>query len=346
MKVLGIETSCDETGIALYDSEEGLLAHRLYSQIAVHNEYGGVVPELASRDHVRKTLPLISEVLAEAGLQKTDIDAVAYTSGPGLVGALMVGACIGRSLAYGWKVPAIGVHHMEGHLLAPMLEPSPPEFPFVALLVSGGHTQLVQVDGIGQYSLLGESLDDAAGEAFDKAAKMLDLDYPGGPEVAKLAESGQMDRFKFPRPMVDRPGLDFSFSGLKTYTLNTVAEHALENGLPDDQTCADIACAFQEAVVDTLKIKCRRALQQTGFKTLVIAGGVSANTRLREQLETALAKIGAKVFYARHEFCTDNGAMIAYAGCQRLMAGQSADLSITVQPRWPLDTLPSLTDQL
>jgi len=346
VKVLGIETSCDETGIALYDSEEGLLAHRLYSQIAVHNEYGGVVPELASRDHVRKTLPLISEVLAEAGLQKTDIDAVAYTSGPGLVGALMVGACIGRSLAYGWKVPAIGVHHMEGHLLAPMLEPSPPEFPFVALLVSGGHTQLVQVDAIGQYSLLGESLDDAAGEAFDKAAKMLDLDYPGGPEVAKLAESGQMDRFKFPRPMVDRPGLDFSFSGLKTYTLNTVAEHALENGLPDDQTCADIACAFQEAVVDTLKIKCRRALQQTGFKTLVIAGGVSANTRLREQLETALAKIGAKVFYARHEFCTDNGAMIAYAGCQRLMAGQSADLSITVQPRWPLDTLPSLTDQL
>lgn len=344
VKVLGIETSCDETGIALYDSEAGLLGHRLYSQIAVHNEYGGVVPELASRDHVRKTLPLISEVLAEAGLEKSDIDAVAYTSGPGLVGALMVGSCIGRSLAYGWKVPAIGVHHMEGHLLAPMLEPSPPEFPFVALLVSGGHTQLVQVDAIGQYSLLGESLDDAAGEAFDKAAKMLDLDYPGGPEVAKLAEGGQMDRFKFPRPMVDRPGLDFSFSGLKTYTLNTVAEHALDNGLPDDQTCADIACAFQEAVVDTLTIKCRRALQQTGFKTLVIAGGVSANTRLRQQLEKALAKIGAKVFYARHEFCTDNGAMIAYAGCQRLMAGQSADLSITVQPRWPLDTLPSLTD--
>ncbi len=344
MKVLGIETSCDETGIALYDSEAGLLGHRLYSQIAVHNEYGGVVPELASRDHVRKTLPLINEVLAETGLEKTDIDAVAYTSGPGLVGALMVGACIGRSLAYGWKVPAIGVHHMEGHLLAPMLEPAPPEFPFVALLVSGGHTQLVQVDAIGEYSLLGESLDDAAGEAFDKAAKMLDLDYPGGPQVAKLAESGQIDRFKFPRPMVDRPGLDFSFSGLKTFTLNTVAEHALENGLPDDQTCADIACAFQEAVVDTLTIKCRRALQQTGFKTLVIAGGVSANTRLREQLEKALAKIGAKVFYARHEFCTDNGAMIAYAGCQRLMAGQNADLSLTVQPRWPLDTLLPLAD--
>ncbi len=342
VKVLGIETSCDETGIALYDSEEGLLAHRLYSQIAVHNEYGGVVPELASRDHVRKTLPLINEVLTETGLEKTDIDAVAYTSGPGLVGALMVGACIGRSLAYGWKVPAIGVHHMEGHLLAPMLEPSPPEFPFVALLVSGGHTQLVQVDAIGEYTLLGESLDDAAGEAFDKAAKMLDLDYPGGPQVAKLAESGQIDRFKFPRPMVDRPGLDFSFSGLKTFTLNTVAEHALDNGLPDDQTCADIACAFQEAVVDTLTIKCRRALQQTGFKTLVIAGGVSANTRLREQLEKALTKIGAKVFYARHEFCTDNGAMIAYAGCQRLLAGQGADLSLTVQPRWPLDTLPPL----
>lgn len=342
MKVLGIETSCDETGIALYDSEAGLLGHRLYSQIAVHSEYGGVVPELASRDHVRKTLPLINEVLADTGLKKTDIDAVAYTSGPGLVGALMVGACIGRSLAYGWQVPAIGVHHMEGHLLAPMLEDSPPEFPFVALLVSGGHTQLVQVDAIGEYTLLGESLDDAAGEAFDKAAKMLDLDYPGGPQVAKLAESGNRDRFTFPRPMVDRPGLDFSFSGLKTYTLNTVAEHALENGLPDDQTCADIACAFQEAVVDTLTIKCRRALQQTGFKTLVIAGGVSANTRLREQLEKALAKIGAKVFYARHEFCTDNGAMIAYAGCQRLMAGQTAEMGVQVQPRWPLDTLPPL----
>jgi len=344
VKVLGIETSCDETGIALYDSENGLLGHRLYSQIAVHSEYGGVVPELASRDHVRKTLPLIKEVLADTELTTADIDAVAYTSGPGLVGALMVGACIGRSLAYGWGVPAIGVHHMEGHLLAPMLEDNPPEFPFVALLVSGGHTQLVQVDAIGEYTLLGESLDDAAGEAFDKAAKMLDLDYPGGPQIAKLAESGRVDRFKFPRPMVDRPGLDFSFSGLKTFTLNTVARHALENGLPDDQTCADIACAFQEAVVDTLTIKCRRALQQTGFKTLVIAGGVSANTCLRERLEKALAKIGAEVFYARHEFCTDNGAMIAYAGAQRLVAGASADLSLTVQPRWPLDTLPALNE--
>jgi len=344
VKVLGIETSCDETGIALYDSENGLLGHRLYSQIAVHSEYGGVVPELASRDHVRKTLPLIKEVLADTELTTADIDAVAYTSGPGLVGALMVGACIGRSLAYGWGVPAIGVHHMEGHLLAPMLEDNPPEFPFVALLVSGGHTQLVQVNAIGEYALLGESLDDAAGEAFDKAAKMLDLDYPGGPQIAKLAESGRVDRFKFPRPMVDRPGLDFSFSGLKTFTLNTVSQHALENGLPDDQTCADIACAFQEAVVDTLTIKCRRALQQTGFKTLVIAGGVSANTCLRERLEKALAKIGAEVFYARHEFCTDNGAMIAYAGAQRLVAGASADLSLTVQPRWPLDTLPALSE--
>lgn len=339
MRVLGIETSCDETGIALYDSEKGLLGHSLYSQIALHSEYGGVVPELASRDHVRKALPLISEVLASARLTKQDIDAVAYTSGPGLVGALMVGACIGRALAYAWGVPAVGVHHMEGHLLAPMLEAQPPAFPFVALLVSGGHTQLVQVDGIGRYTLLGESLDDAAGEAFDKAAKMLDLDYPGGPQVAKLAAQGNPERFTFPRPMIDRPGLDFSFSGLKTYTLNTVAQHAQANGLPDDQTCADIACAFQEAVVDTLVVKCRRALQQTGFKTLVIAGGVSANTRLRERLESALEKIGARVFYARHEFCTDNGAMIAYAGCQRLLAGQSEPLAVAVTPRWPLDTL-------
>lgn len=343
MRVLGIETSCDETGIALYDSEQGLLAHSLYSQIALHSEYGGVVPELASRDHVRKTLPLINEVVAAAGLSKQDIDAVAYTSGPGLVGALMVGACIGRALAYGLKVPAIGVHHMEGHLLAPMLESDPPEFPFVALLVSGGHTQLVQVDALGEYVLLGESLDDAAGEAFDKAAKMLDLDYPGGPQVAELAKKGDPQRFTFPRPMVDRPGLDFSFSGLKTFTLNTVAEHALEDGLPDQQTCADIAYAFQEAVVDTLTIKCRRALQQTDLKTLVIAGGVSANTRLRQRLEQALEKIGARVFYARHEFCTDNGAMIAYAGCQRLLAGQQDGLSVVARPRWPLDTLPALT---
>lgn len=342
MLVLGIETSCDETGIALYDSELGLLADALYSQIEVHAEYGGVVPELASRDHVRKTLPLISEVLAKAGKKKSDLDAVAYTAGPGLVGALMVGSCIGRSLAYALDIPAVGVHHMEGHLLAPMLEASPPEFPFVALLVSGGHTQLVQVRSIGEYELLGESLDDAAGEAFDKAAKMMDLDYPGGPRIAALAEQGDVTRFKFPRPMVDRPGLDFSFSGLKTFTLNTVHKHAQADGLPNDQTCADIACAFQEAVVDTLVIKCRRALQQVDYKTLVIAGGVSANQRLRERLEQALAKINARVFYARHEFCTDNGAMIAYAGCQRLQAGQSDDMAITVKARWPLDSLETI----
>jgi N6-L-threonylcarbamoyladenine synthase len=342
MRVIGIETSCDETGVAIYDSEQGLLADTLYSQIAVHAEYGGVVPELASRDHVRKLLPLIREAMNDANCTQADIGGIAYTSGPGLVGALMVGSCVGRSLAYAWGVPAVGVHHMEGHLLAPMLEDNPPEFPFVALLVSGGHTQLVDVKGIGQYKLLGESLDDAAGEAFDKAAKMLDLDYPGGPEIAKLAAKGDSTRFKFPRPMVNRPGLDMSFSGLKTYTLNTVAAHKGDDVLPDDQTMADIACAFQEAVVDTLAIKCRRALEQTGYKTLVMAGGVSANTRLRERLEEALGKVGGKVFYARHEFCTDNGAMIAYAGHRRLVAGQSEGLALNPRPRWPLDELPAI----
>ena len=342
MRVLGLETSCDETGVAVYDSERGLLAHRLYTQIALHAEYGGVVPELASRDHVRKLLPLLNEVMEASGSSAKDIDAIAYTSGPGLIGALMVGAAFGRSLAYVWQVPAIGVHHMEGHLLAPMLEATPPAFPFVALLVSGGHTQLVQVDAIGEYQLLGESIDDAAGEAFDKAAKMLDLDYPGGPQIAKLAEQGDAARFKFPRPMVDRPGLDFSFSGLKTATLNAVNQNKQANGLPDDQTCADIAAGFQAAVVDTLVIKCKRALEQAGMKTLVIAGGVSANKKLRADLDSELAKIGAKVFYARHEFCTDNGAMIAYAGCQRLLAGQCEDLPINVKARWPLDSLPPL----
>jgi N6-L-threonylcarbamoyladenine synthase len=343
MRVLGLETSCDETGVAVYDSEQGLLAHTLYSQVALHAEYGGVVPELASRDHVRKILPLIEQVLRDSGSTKQDIDGIAYTAGPGLIGALMVGAAVGRSLAYAWGVPGLGVHHMEGHLLAPMLEPTPPEFPFVALLVSGGHTQLVKVEGIGNYELLGESLDDAAGEAFDKAAKMLDLDYPGGPQVASLAEQGTPGRFVFPRPMVDRPGLDFSFSGLKTFTLNTVTAHAQANGLPDDQTCADIAFAFQEAVVSTLVIKCRRALEQTGLTTLVIAGGVSANKRLRQELELALNKIGARVFYARHEFCTDNGAMIAYAGCQRLLVGQAESLAVNVRARWSLESLSSLT---
>lgn len=342
MRVLGIETSCDETGVAVYDSKQGLLAHTLYSQVALHSEYGGVVPELASRDHVRKLLPLIDEVLASAHSSSKDIDAIAYTAGPGLVGALMVGSCAGRSLAYAWGCKALGVHHMEGHLLAPMLEANPPSFPFVALLVSGGHTQLVRVDGIGQYKMLGESLDDAAGEAFDKAAKMLDLDYPGGPQIAKLAEQGTPGRFRFPRPMTDRPGLDFSFSGLKTFTLNTVADNKLDNGLPDDQCCADIAYAFEDAVVATLVIKCRRALEQEGLKTLVIAGGVSANKRLRAELESKLAKISASVFYARHEFCTDNGAMIAYAGCQRLLAGQEQELALKVQPRWDLESLPAV----
>ncbi len=342
MRVLGIETSCDETGVAIYDSEAGLLAHALYSQVKVHAEYGGVVPELASRDHVRKLLPMIRQLLAEARCEARDIDGVAYTAGPGLIGALMVGGAVGRSLAYAWGVPAIGVHHMEGHLLAPMLEPRPPAFPFVALLVSGGHTQLVSVAGIGEYEILGQSLDDAAGEAFDKVAKMLDLDYPGGPRIAKLAERGGPGRFAFPRPMTDRPGLDFSFSGLKTYVLNTINEQRGGDVLPDEQTMADIACAFQSAVVDTLVIKCRRALEQSGLRVLVMAGGVSANLELRQGLTKALGKLGASVFYARNEYCTDNGAMIAYAGCQRLLAGQGDDLAIRAQPRWPMDTLPPL----
>ena len=338
MRVLGIETSCDETGVAVYDSEQGLLAHQLYSQIELHSEYGGVVPELASRDHVRKLLPLIDEILTSTHSKDT-IDAIAFTEGPGLIGALLVGSCLGRSLAYGLGCPAIGVHHMEGHLLAPLLETNPPSFPFVALLVSGGHTQLVEVSAIGKYRLLGESLDDAAGEAFDKAAKMLDLDYPGGPQIAKLAEHGKPGRFTFPRPMTDRPGLDFSFSGLKTFTLNTVKQHAEENGLPSDQCCADIAHAFQAAVVDTLAIKCERALKQVGMKRLVIAGGVAANTELRNKLRHSLNKLDGEVFYPRHEFCTDNGAMIAFAGCQRLLAGQSSPLCINARPRWPLKAL-------
>lgn len=343
MRVLGIETSCDETGVAVYDSDGGLLGHQLYSQVKKHADYGGVVPELASRDHVRKTLPMIQNLMRETTTSPDDIDGVAFTSGPGLVGALMVGASVGRALAYAWQVQAIGVHHMEGHLLAPMLEDNPPAFPFVALLVSGGHTQLLRVDGVGHYQLLGESLDDAAGEAFDKAAKMLDLDYPGGPAIAKLAESGTPKRFDFPRPMCDRPGLDFSFSGLKTFTLNTISAHALEDGLPDDQCMADIAWAFQEAVVDTMLIKCRRAMQHTGLTRLIMAGGVSANKRLREKLKSQMAKLKVDVYYPRPEFCVDNGAMIAYAGCQRLLQGHSDDLAIQVQGRWPLETLPPLS---
>jgi N6-L-threonylcarbamoyladenine synthase len=334
MRVLGIETSCDETGIAIYDTENGLLANQLYSQVKLHADYGGVVPELASRDHVRKTLPLIKEALKEANLSAADIDGVAYTAGPGLVGALLVGATIGRSLAFAWNVPAIPVHHMEGHLLAPMLEDNPPEFPFVALLVSGGHTQLISVTGIGEYTLLGESIDDAAGEAFDKTAKLLGLDYPGGPLLSKMAQQGVAGRFTFPRPMTDRPGLDFSFSGLKTFAANTIRGN--EN---DAQTHADIARAFEDAVVDTLAIKCKRALEQTGFKRLVMAGGVSANRTLRIKLAEVMEKRGGEVFYARPEFCTDNGAMIAYAGMVRLKTSANTDLSISVRPRWPLDEL-------
>lgn len=335
MRVLGIETSCDETGIAIYDDAVGLLSNQLYSQVKLHADYGGVVPELASRDHVRKTVPLIQAALTEAGLCAADIDGVAYTAGPGLVGALLVGATIGRALAFAWDVPAIPVHHMEGHLLAPMLEDSPPDFPFVALLVSGGHTQLISVTGIGHYELLGESVDDAAGEAFDKTAKLLGLDYPGGPLLSKMAAQGTPGRFTFPRPMTDRPGLDFSFSGLKTFAANTIRENDA-----DEQTRADIARAFEDAVVDTLAIKCKRALDQTGFSRLVMAGGVSANRTLRARLEEVMAKRRGEVFYARPEFCTDNGAMIAYAGMIRLNAGTTSELSVTVRPRWPLAELP------
>ena len=341
MKVLGIETSCDETGIALYDSEHGLLADALYSQVKLHQKYGGVVPELASRDHIRKTLPLIRDVLEQAGCTTGDIEGVAYTAGPGLAGALLVGASIGRSLGMTLGVPTIGVHHMEGPLLAPLLDADGPAFPFVALLVSGGHTQLVAVEGIGQYQVIGESVDDAAGEAFDKVAKMLGLSYPGGPQVAKLAQQGTPARFKFPRPMTNRPGLDFSFSGLKTFVLNTVADFT-RDGVISDQDRADIAHAFQEAVVGTLLIKCRRALQQTGLKTLVIAGGVSANTRLREELALMAAQEHGKLYYPALRYCTDNGAMIAYAGCQRLLAGQHDDLAIQAKPRWNLEELPAL----
>lgn len=334
MRVLGIETSCDETGIAVYDSVQGLLAHTIYSQTDIHAEWGGVVPELASRDHIRKAIPLIEEVLRDANLTGKDVDGVAYTKGPGLVGALMVGAMLGRTLGFAWGVPTVGVHHLEGHLLAPFLEANPPSFPFLALLVSGGHTELVKVEGLGRYETIGDTLDDAAGEAFDKTAKLLGLGYPGGAALAKLAERGTPKRFHFPRPMIDRPGLDFSFSGLKTFALNTIESHP-----KDEQTKADIARAFEEAVVDTLMIKCRRALEETQFKSLVIAGGVGANSALRHALQQMCDKRGAELFFPRLEFCTDNGAMIAYVGCQRLMAGQQDDLSVEVFPRWSLGGL-------
>ncbi len=340
MKVLGIETSCDETGVAIYDSVQGLLGHALYSQAALHAEFGGVVPELASRDHILKLLPLIKKVMSQS--QTQTVDAIAYTTGPGLIGALMVGAAVAKSLAMTWQIPALGIHHMEGHLLAPMLEESPPEFPFVALLVSGGHTQLIEVTAIGCYRLLGESLDDAAGEAFDKAAKMLGIGYPGGPRIEEYAKRGRAGQFLFPRPMVNRPGLDFSFSGLKTFTRNTIAD-CREAGTLDEQTLADIALAFETAVTETLMIKCRRALEQTGHQTLVIAGGVSANQHLRCELQQMINKHpGRKLYYPRTEFCTDNGAMIAYTGCQRLMAGQREGLEIICQPRWSMESLPPL----
>ena len=337
MYVLGIETSCDETGVAIYHPERGLINHLLYSQVEMHSEYGGVVPELASRDHIRKLVPLIKQSLQESQLNSADINGIAYTAGPGLMGALLVGAATARSLAWAWQIPAIAVHHMEGHLLAPMLEENPPEFPFVALLISGGHTLLVKVEGVGHYQLLGESLDDAAGEAFDKTAKMLGLGYPGGPKLAALAEHGE-PQIRFPRPMTDRPGLDFSFSGLKTFALNII--NALE--LDPNKTAQDkanVAAAFQQAVAETLSIKCKRALQQTGLKRLVVAGGVSANKQIRSYLAEMTTEEHAQIYFPRLEFCTDNGAMIAYAGCQRLMAEQQQGLEIFARPRWPISEL-------
>lgn len=356
MIVLGIESSCDETGIAVYDSDRGLLAHTLHSQVELHAEYGGVVPELASRDHIRYLVPLLEQVLQQAEVSKSDIDGIAYTAGPGLIGALMSGASVGRSLAWALGVPAIEVHHMEGHLLAPMLEDRPPAFPFVALLVSGGHTLLAYVKGIGQYELLGQSLDDAAGEAFDKTAKLLGLGYPGGPALAALAEQGRPGLYNFPRPMIDRPGLDFSFSGLKTFALNTMqkAAHAedagdqegdrkgISEGGLSQQVKADISLAFEEAVVDTLKIKCRRALEKQQCKTLVIAGGVGANRRLRTQLAEMIQQQGGELFYPRIEFCTDNGAMIAQVGCFRLLAGESQPLEIDARARWSMQDLKAI----
>jgi N6-L-threonylcarbamoyladenine synthase len=339
--VLGIESSCDETGVAILRWQPdapgaGLLAHTLYSQIKLHADYGGVVPELASRDHVRKLLPLIREALAQAGLGVRDLGGVAYTAGPGLVGALLVGASVGRALAWALDVPAVAVHHMEGHLLAPLLEQDPPQPPFVALLVSGGHSLLVEVKAIGQYTILGDTLDDAAGEAFDKTAKLMGLPYPGGPALAKLAEQGRPGVFRFSRPMTDRPGLDFSFSGLKTQVLL-----AWQKSDQSEQTRADVARAFEEAIVETLLIKCRRALEATGTRRLVIAGGVGANRRLRADLAAAGEKDGFRTYFPRLQFCTDNGAMIALAGAIRLASGQQQDETVQVRPRWDLQTLPA-----
>ncbi len=339
MKVLGLESSCDETGIAIFDTKTGQMKHRLYSQIERHREYGGVVPELASRDHVIKAAPMIGELLGEIG-GVDEIDTIAYTRGPGLIGALMVGASIARGLAWALEKPVLGIHHMEGHLLAPLLEDNPPEFPFVALLVSGGHTMLVEACGIGNYHILGESLDDAVGEAFDKTAKLLDLPYPGGPLLAALADKVATSRFKFPRPMTNRPGLDFSFSGLKTAALNIVHQHSPL----DENLRTEIAFAFQHAVVDTLRIKCRRALDQTGYSRLVIAGGVGANRKLRQVLRQMAQERGAQVFFPAPEYCTDNGAMIAYAGALRLSAGECDNNVFDVLPRWSIEELGEVPD--
>jgi len=334
MLILGLETSCDETGVAVYHPDQGLLAHTLHSQTALHQAFGGVVPELASRDHICRAIPLIQKTIETAGIRPEDIDGVAYTAGPGLIGALLVGAAVGRSLAYAWGVPAVGIHHMEAHLLAPMLEQEVPRFPFLALLVSGGHTQLVRVDNPGKYQLLGETLDDAAGEAFDKTAKLLGLGYPGGPALSALAEKGRPDRFEFPRPMVNRAGLDFSFSGLKTHTANIVRKSAT-----DAQSRADIARAFIDSVVDSLIVKCRRALLETGLDQLVAAGGVCANMQLRNQLQLMGKKEGVRIYFPRPEFCTDNGAMIAYAGYLRLKHGIHEPLAFGAYPRWPLEKI-------
>jgi len=332
---LGIESSCDETGIGLYSSDQGLLSHRLFSQVDLHAEYGGVVPELASRDHIQRVLPLIRETLDDSNIKLEELTGIAYTAGPGLSGALLVGGSIAQSLAWGLRIPAIGVHHMEGHLLAPLLGSSQLKFPFVALLVSGGHTLLVEVDGIGKYKILGQSLDDAVGEAFDKTAKILGLGYPGGPALARLALEGAEGRFDFPRPMIDRPGLDFSFSGLKTFARNTFIN------FPEEK--ASIAKAFEVAATDTLMIKCRRALEQTGFSTLVVAGGVSANLTLRQTLNDMVKKLKIEVHYPVPEFCTDNGAMIALAGHYRLISGQCNDhYEVLVKPRWNLEELEAI----
>lgn len=339
MLVLGIETSCDETGIALYDTDRGLLAHALHSQVEMHAEYGGVVPELASRDHIRRALPLIQHVLDEAGVTLMDINGIAYTQGPGLSGALLVGTSIAEALAFTLNIPTIGVHHLEGHLLAPLLEENPPDFPFVALLVSGGHTQLMRVAGIGDYELLGDTLDDAAGEAFDKTAKLLGLGYPGGPAVAKLATQGKAGRFKLPRPLLTSDDLNFSFSGLKTAVLTLANEHKINGQDLDIQTKADIAYEFQEAVTEVLAVKCLAALKETGLDNLVVSGGVGANSRLRERLNEAAKRKLCHVHYPRLEFCTDNGAMIAFAGAMRMQNAVEGDHGFTVKPRWDLAEL-------